>query len=416
MTIAQLFSLGTCIVQIQSVRVNFACTKKLFNLSAEAIINVRNARLCARRAIFLLKIKQIPFSSRLVKGFTILKRVQNQFKMLSEMCIVLARIVSTERNENLLTVMQQLRDPFMVVENVEPGCLFTELLLCYRSTWRRQKHKTPFFFAKKRWTWYPTNNCYLMPHFNQPNIERKKCVWTTKYERLQEMCIVQHEEMKSVFSFQQIKRLVSATVKSETCCHVLNVPFMDQTPTIMLFGSDGTHCFARKTSRDYEKEKPSPFLKKFLRQSQTSTSKHIRTWTKKGRNYSINGIFVSTPHWLTELTKTTFTIFFYTLSVNIKAKWFSQSPTRVLSGLSTLDQIQWLEMTISSQENPLAAWSLLLSQTQQFLNNHLARVPVTPNQQGTHEMRDEVLSSVGVQDMDTSGYQVSAADLDDVEF
>ena len=30
------------------------------------------------------------------------------------------------------------------------------------------------------------------------------------------------------------------------------------------------------------------------------------------------------------------------------------------------------------------------------------------------EMKDEVLSSVGAQDMDTSGYQVS--DLDNVEF
>ena len=39
----------------------------------------------------------------------------------------------------------------------------------------------------------------------------------------------------------------------------------------MLFGGHGTHCFARKRSRDYEKEKPSPFLKKFLRQSQPST-------------------------------------------------------------------------------------------------------------------------------------------------
>ena len=75
------------------------------------------------------------------------------------------------------------------------------------------------------------------------------------------------------------------------------------------------------------------------------------------------------------------------------------------------------EMTISSQEVPLASWSLLLSQRQQFLNNHLARVAVTPNQQGTHGMRDEVLSSVssvGAQDMDTSRYQVSA-DLDDVQ-
>ena len=86
-----------------------------------------------------------------------------------------------------------------------------------------------------------------MSHFNQPYMERKNCV--TKYGRLSEMCIVQHVEMKSVFTFQVFK---------------------DQKPTIMLFGGDGTHCFARKTSRDYER--PSPFLKKFLRQSQPSTS------------------------------------------------------------------------------------------------------------------------------------------------
>ena len=73
------------------------------------------------------------------------------------------------------------------------------------------------------------------------------------------------------------------------------------------------------------------------------------------------------------------------------------------------------EMIINSQDFPLAAWRLLLSERQQFLNNHLARVPVTPSQQGTHEMREEVLSSVGAQDMDTSGNQVSA-DLNDVEF
>ena len=83
--------------------------------------------------------------------------------------------------------------------------------------------------------------------------------------------------------------------------------------------------------------------------------------------------------------------------------------------LTVKDLVQ--EMTISSQEIPLAAWSVLMCQSQQFLNNHLVRVAVTPNQQGTHEMREEVLSSVGAQDMDTSGYHVpSAADMDDVEF
>ena len=79
--------------------------KKLFNLLAEAIINVRNVGLCARFAIFLLKIKKIPFSCRLVKGFTFLSRAQNQFKMLLEMSFVLAIIVPTE---NLLRIYWRL--------------------------------------------------------------------------------------------------------------------------------------------------------------------------------------------------------------------------------------------------------------------------------------------------------------------
>ena len=60
--------------------------------------------------------------------------------------------------------------------------------------------------------------------------------------------------------------------KWEACCNVLNIPFKDQKPTIMLFGGDGTHYFARKTSHDYKKEKLFPFLKKFLRQSVSSKS------------------------------------------------------------------------------------------------------------------------------------------------
>ena len=72
--------------------------------------------------------------------------------------------------------------------------------------------------------------------------------------------------------------------------------------------------------------------------------------------------------------------------------------------------------TITSREIPLAARSLLLSQRQNFLKNHVvtSRVANTPNQEGTMEMRDEVFSNVGRQDVDTSGYQVF--DLDDVEF
>ena len=85
-------------------------------------------------------------------------------------------------------------------------------------------------------------------------------------------------------------------------------------------------------------------------------------------------------------------------------------PDSVTIAVNDLDQ----NIAISSQEIPLAAWQLLLSQRQDFLNKHLARVPITPNQDGTMEMREEVLSSVGAQDLDTSSYQVS--DLEDIEF
>ena len=38
--------------------------------------------------------------------------------------------------------------------------------------------------------------------------------------------------------------------KCKACCHVLNIPFKDQKPTTMFFDGDGTHCFAKKSSRD----------------------------------------------------------------------------------------------------------------------------------------------------------------------
>ena len=85
-------------------------------------------------------------------------------------------------------------------------------------------------------------------------------------------------------------------------------------------------------------------------------------------------------------------------------------PEFMTISVNDLDQ----NVTISSQEIPLAAWQLLLSQRQDFSSNHLAQVPITPNQLGTFEMREDVLSSVGAQDFNTSSYQVS--DLEDIEF
>ena len=49
-------------------------------------------------------------------------------------------------------------------------------------------------------------------------------------------------------------------------------------------------------------------------------------------------------------------------------------PDSVTIAVNDLDQ----NITISSHEIPLAAWQSLLAQRQDFLNNYLARVPITP--------------------------------------
>ena len=81
----------------------------------------------------------------------------------------------------------------------------------------------------------------------------------------------------------------------------------------------------------------------------------------------------------------------------------------VTIAINDLDQ----NKIISSQEIPLAAWKLLLSQRQEFSDNHLPRFPKTPNQQGIMEMREERLSSVGAQDLDCGSYQLT--DLEDID-
>ena len=121
---------------------------------------------------------------------------------------------------------------------------------------------------------------------------------------------------------------------------VLKNPFTEQKPRIMLFGGDGAHWFARKTSRDYKKGKLSSYLKKVVCQSILAQPTLCQK-TKKPKNKKKTK---TTPHWLIQLTKNSVPISFYTLSVNSKATSFSQSPTMVLSGFLTLNQIQlhWL--------------------------------------------------------------------------
>ena len=101
--------------------------------------------------------------------------------------------------------------------------------------------------------------------------------------------------------------------KCKACCHVLNIPFWDQKPTIVLFGGNCTYCFARQTSLDYEEEKPFHFWKNFSanhKQEQPNLNQKIQKLFHLGHNR------VDTP--LADAVNQKFLLFriFYTFSLH----------------------------------------------------------------------------------------------------
>ena len=120
----------------------------------------------------------------------------------------------------------------------------------------------------------PNKQLLTIVPFNQPNIEKKElCVDNEVQEAIGGVFCPTIRNEKCVYTSTNKTTSFYDREKCKVSCHLSNIPFKDQKPTNMLFGGDGTHCFARKTSRDYEEEKPSPYLMKFLRQSDPSTSK-----------------------------------------------------------------------------------------------------------------------------------------------
>ena len=106
--------------------------------------------------------------------------------------------------------------------------------------------------------------CSMDIHFWRDEITNLTFCWRCVLSDMprRQLCLAFNQETSS---FYDCKKWKASSL-------VLNIPFKDQKPTFFLFGSDGIHCFAKKTSCDYEKQKPSPFLKKFLNQSQSRPS------------------------------------------------------------------------------------------------------------------------------------------------
>ena len=178
--IALLFSLGHVYCSNAKCSGRLCLHKKLFNLSTEAIVNARNAPLCVRCAIFLLKIKEIPFFVAWPRGL----HFWRESKISSRCywwCLLSWQVLSQQR---------EMRIYWWLCNNSEIHLWLWKvwgLVVCSQSSFHftrahedDKNRQNSLFLCQKAWTFYRKNNCYLMSHFSQPNIERKNCMWTTK--------------------------------------------------------------------------------------------------------------------------------------------------------------------------------------------------------------------------------------------
>ena len=223
-----------------------ACTKRFFHLSAEATINVFNARLRVRCAILPLKKKQMRSSWSLAKGFNILKRRKNQIKMSFDMCFV---------------------------QNVPMKSLFTFWTTKIQVLTRVKRTKLAV-------------TCRIL-------------VLKTKNRQLCHLAVTVH--------IASLKRRV-ATLKKEIHLQISRI-------------------------------------------LSTNNNKRHRNLCQKKQKAFLHSIIVSNLHWLMQLNKNSFPLTFFTISVYSTTTWFSQSPTKILRGLWTLEHIQFLWLSkISSMK------------------------------------------------------------------
>ena len=263
--------IGDVYCQIQIVWVNFAGTKRLFNLSAEAIINIRNAHLCASAEISFWISNKFLFVGAWSRGLHFWR--ESKINSRCHWRCVLSRWALPQQRE--------MQIYWWLSNNSEIHLWLWELcglVVCSQSSFHvtrarkddKNRQNTLFLSLK--------NMLHDKQLFNQVPFQstkyRKKelCVDNKVREIIGDVYCPKCRNEKCVYLSTKKTTSFYDCKKRKACCNVLNFPFRDQKPTFMLFGGDGTNCFARKTSRHYEKEKPSPFLLKFLSQSQPSTS------------------------------------------------------------------------------------------------------------------------------------------------
>ena len=214
-----------------------------------------------------------------------------------------------------------------------------------------------------------------------------------------------------MFTIQPIKWLVSTTLKSaklavtfwrfllrtknrQICWLVVTVHIVLQERRVATTKKKSLLHFWRCFSANQSQANPNPHQKR---------TKWVQIWNKRIRfllvvdlgnrfNFQIILFNLSLHSTATQLTVNLQKIMIFSVS-NDGIQWtLDFGPDSVT--FAVIDLVQ--KITISSQGIPQAAWQLLLSQRQDFLDNHPSPKPNTQNQEGTMEMRNEVLSSVGL--------------------
>ena len=77
---------------------------------------------------------------------------------------------------------------------------------------------------------------------------QKSCY--NQFQMLMEMCFVQYIQKKSLQLTTNKSSSFYDCKKRKNCSHVIDIPFKEQKPTIILFAGVWTHCFGRKANSD----------------------------------------------------------------------------------------------------------------------------------------------------------------------
>ena len=248
--------------------------KKLFNLSPKAIIDVRNARLCARCIIFLLNIQKILFSSfgqgvhlfeespKSIQGFIGDVYCPGEYSLNRKKCDCLGCYVTTPR-----TVFGSEKcGAWLFVHKV--------LFMLKEHVTATKTDKTRFFFNKEM-NLVPNKQLWINVSFQSTKYRKKRLCVNNKVQETLGYCFCSTcRNQKCVYISTNKTTSSYDCKKCKACCHVFKFIFKDQKPTIIIFGGDGLTCLHEARLRTT--------ISIFEEFSEPITTKQIRTRTKEG--------------------------------------------------------------------------------------------------------------------------------------